>query len=269
MLSRAAKPLLTTVATVASGVGIDRMAHGKPEPSGPPPLPQRPAYPVPKSGTGNERLGRFSESVRSGIGDSPVTGGISAQFAKMQELGADVATLAQHPVISAEQFKELADGLKNDALATVGAAKVVGGQAPLTKGDVGRLGKAAAQDAIDHFDPAKPFETARKVGDAVYAASTTSKDGIDEVASAMRERLEFEAKAGLAGAAIMQVGATAISMMPFPGAPLVGAAVRTVGTMASAAHMSATMREIGGEGEGGDSALRKTAAEILIEKSGQ
>ncbi len=264
--------LATAVGTAAAGAVIDRMAHHnetqQQSQTQPQALPQRPPHAVQQSGTGNERLGRLGDAIRGPINGSPFASGINGQFGKMQQLGEDARTVAQNPVFTAEALQQLAERVQDDAKATVGAAKVVSGHAPLTGGDAARLGKAAVKDAVDNFDPTRMVETAKKVGDTAYAAATTSKEGIDQVTSAMQDRLKFEAQATAAGTAAVHLGATAISMMPFPGAPLVGAAVRTVGTMAAGAHMSATMREIGGQGQGKDSALRQEAAKILIEKSG-
>lgn len=270
MLSRIA----TAAGTAAAGAVLDRLAHrndGQQQqqaPARPQPSMQRPAHQVQQAGTGNERLFRLGDSIRGGIGDSALFSGLSGQAGKMQRLGEDAGTVLQNPLPTADEFRKLADQVRDDARATVGAAKVVSGQQPLTASDAARLGKAAVKDAVDNFDPARMIETAKKAGDTAYAAATTSKEGIDEVTSAMQDRLKFEAQATAAGTAAVHLGATAISMLPFPGAPLVGAAVRTVGTMAAGAHMSATMREIGGEGQGKDSALRQEATRILIEKSG-
>lgn len=266
MLGRLAK----VAGTAAAGVALDRLAHRNEaqQQAQAPALPPRPPHPVQQSGTGNERLGRLSDSIRGGINGSPLSSGVAGQFGKMQRLGEDAKTVAQNPVFTAEELKQLADRVKDDAQATIGAAKVVSGQNPLSAGDAARLGKAALKDAVDNFDPSKVIDSAKKAGDVAYAAATTSKEGIDGVTSAMQDRLRFEAQATAAGTAAVHLGATAISMLPIPGAPLVGAAVRTVGTMAAGAHMSATMREIGGEGQGKDSALRKEATKILIEKSG-
>ncbi|WP_156401082.1 hypothetical protein [Duganella sp. Root1480D1] len=268
MLSRVA----IAAGSAAAGAVLDRLAHrneaqqqSQPQPQA---LPQRPPHAVQQSGTGNERLGRLSGAIRGPMNDSPFSSGIHGQLGKMQQLGEDAKMVAQNPVFTAEELKQLKERIQDDAKATFGAAKMVSGHAPLTTDDAARLGKAAVKDAVDNFDPARMIESAKKAGDAAYAAATTSKEGIDEVSSAMQDRMKFEAKATAAGTAAVHLGATAISMLPFPGAPLVGAAVRTVGTMAAGAHMSATMREIGGEGEGKDSALRREATRILIEKSG-
>lgn len=268
MFSRAA----TVIGTAAAGAVLDRLAHRsevqRQAQSPPPSMPPRPPHPLQQPGTGNERLVRLSDSIRGGINGSAFSSGIGGQCGKMQRLGEDVKAVAQGPVVTAEELQQLAGRIRDDAQATFGAAKLVSGHAQLTGGDAARLGQAAVKDAVDNFDPTRLVETARKAGDAAYAAATTSQEGIGEVTSAMRDRLKFEAQATAAGTAAVQLGATAISMMPFPGAPLVGAALRTVGTMAAGAHMSATMREIGGEGEGKDSALRRAATRILIEKSG-
>ncbi|HEY0586868.1 MAG TPA: hypothetical protein VGD52_12100 [Pseudoduganella sp.] len=268
MLSRIA----TAAGTAAAGAVLDRLAHrsdGQQQAGAQPqPSTQRPPHQVQQSGTGNERLFRLGDSIRGGIGGSAVFSGLAGQAGKMQRLGEDAGTVLQKPLPTAEEFQKMADQVKDDARATVGAAKMVSGREPLTTSDAARLGKAAVKDAVENFDPARMVETAKKAGDTAYAAATTSKEGIDEVTSAMQDRLKFEAQATAAGTAAVHLGATAISMLPFPGAPLVGAAVRTVGTMAAGAHMSATMREIGGEGQGKDSALRREATKILIEKSG-
>lgn len=267
MLSRVA----IAAGSAATGVVLDRLAHrneAQQQSQQPQALPQRPPHAVQQSGTGNERLGRLSDAIRGPVNGSPFASGVSGQLGKMQQLGADAKTVAQNPVFTAEELKQFSERIQDDAKATLGAAKMVSGHAPLTTGDTARLGKAAVKDAMDNFDPTKMVETAKKAGDAAYAAATASREGIDDVTGAMQDRLKFEAKATAAGTAAVHLGATAISMLPFPGAPLVGAAVRTVGTMAAGAHISATMRELGGEGEGKDSALRREAAKILIEKSG-
>ncbi len=257
----------------AVGFGIDRIANRQPTAPTPRPMPpvgQHPAHPAARGGTGNERLSRQAGTIRPDANENAFFQGILNKAENMAKVPENVAKVA-HEVgsMTKEDFQKIGDDVKHQAQVGYGIAGLLAGKEELTSDDLTRLGKAAAKDAWDKLDVTKPIEALKKAGDVTYAAATTSKEGINEVLDAGRDRVKAEMVKGAAGAVTVQAISQGLMMLPFPQAKIAGVGLGVLNAAATGAQFSDILRRAGGVGGDQESAVHETAIKILSEKGGQ
>lgn len=225
----------------------------------------------PQSGTGDERLKQLSETLRKGTDGNPVPYAVDNQVQKMSKLGGDFNVMSEKkPGIKFTDVNKMWEQVKKDTQTSVGFAKVFTGRTPLTYEDKMRMSKATAKDIWEKVTLSNIISTTRKAADASYVAATTSDEGVKTAIDATTAKVEFEAKATAISMVGVQSVAFAIGLMPIPGALIAANMFRAAGTAAGTNHMSAVMREIGGnKAQGDDSAVREELGKILREKAGK
>ncbi len=255
----------TQVAIFTSGVVTERIAQSQRERDASPPSapaePKRPPHPLARSGSGNERAMRLAQSIHPDADRNTVFEGVVKKVGNMGKTAGNTAAVVKNPEMFTKQDMEK---VRQNWHATVGFGKLAAGTETLTMSDAARLGQAGVKDAVERFDPTKPWEAAKTVADTAYAVGTTRQEGIDAFTAAGQALVKSEAKEALAGSAAVHALAAGLRRSRNPKYKAAGLVLEAWNTAASGTQMSETMRELGGGG-GKVSNVRQTAADILAE----
>jgi hypothetical protein len=186
---------------------------------------------------------------------------LRSQVDKRLSLASKAFAVMREPQAAVDNARQGMTHIKNDVDTLHGAAKIVTGNASLTKAEAAAIAGAVARDTATGV-----YGATKAVLKGSYAAATTTEEGVRELSSAVTERVGRDALQAGTGIAISNAAATAVGAF-FPAARMLAVGIRVTGQLAAGAQVSEALRNVGGTSEDAGATM-KAVGKTLRSKAG-